>query len=171
MIKIITLTSIILATSACATKPIDIEFVSRTQDQMGSFYEARGFPKEMLDVIQQHCLITTGIHNISDDVVWLEMKNWQFTVDGEMIPIKSRKEWRAFWTKMGIAKNHQTTFHWTQIPDVLDYLPGEEEGGNISFPITQSPISVKASFATGRDKKGPVYHFEKHDLQCAYDPP
>ena len=51
MIKNITLLSIILAISACATKPIEIEFVARTQDQMSSFYEARGFPKEMLDVI------------------------------------------------------------------------------------------------------------------------
>ena len=170
MLKSFTLIAFAFTITACSTHPVEIEFVARTQNQMGSFYEARGFSKEMLGVIEQHCLITTRIRNVSDDIVWLEMKNWQFTVDEEIIPIKSRKEWRAFWTKMGIAKNHQTTFHWTQIPDVLDYLPGEEEGGNISFPITRSPISVKASFATGRDKKGPVYHFEKHDLQCAYDP-
>ena len=170
MIKNITLLFILLTISACATKPIEIKFVGRTQDQMASFYEARGFPDEMLKVIGQHCLITTGIRNISDDVVWLEMKNWQFSVNGKPVPIKSRKEWRAFWTEMGIPKNYQTTFHWTQIPDSLDYLPGEKEGGNISFPRTKLPISLKASFATGKDKKGPVYHFEKHNLKCAYDP-
>lgn len=163
--------SAILCCSACTKAPIEIEFVSRTQDQMSSFYEARGFPDEMLKVIEQHCLITTRIKNVSNDVVWLEMKNWEFTTDEKPIAIKSRKKWRDFWTAMDIPKNHQTTFHWTQIPDSLDYLPGEEEGGNISLPRTTRPISVKATFSTGKDKNGPVYHFEKHNLKCAYDDP
>jgi hypothetical protein len=172
MINKLFILAVILCSSACttATAPVEIEFVGRTQDQMASFYEARGFPDEMLKVIEQHCLFTTRITNVSDDVVWLEMENWEFTVDGKVIAVKSRKEWREFWTAMGIPKNHQTTFHWTQIPDSLDYLPGEEEGGNISFPRTNRPISVKASFSTGKDKKGPVYHFEKHSLECADAP-
>ena len=171
MIKNITLLSIVLAISACATKPIEIEFVARTQDQMGSFYEARGFPKEMLDVIKQHCLITTRIHNISDDVVWLEMKNWHFSVNGKPTFRKTRNEWRQFWTKMNIPLPKQSTFHWTQIPDVLDYLPGEQEGGNITLPRTDQPITIKASFATGKDKKGPIYKVKFTNVRCAEDKP
>lgn len=171
MIKSTLLIAVILAISACATKPLEIEFVGRTQDQMGSFYEARGFPKEMLGVIKQHCLITTRIHNISDDVVWLEMKNWHFSVDGKPTFRKSRDEWRVFWTQMDIPLSKQATFHWTQIPDVLDYLPGEEEGGNITLPRTNQPITIKASFATGKDKKGPVYNVEFNNLRCAEDKP
>ena len=171
MIKQTILLTIILLTSACATKPVEIRFVGRTQDQMASFYEARGFPKEMLDVIEQHCLITTGIHNISDDVVWLEMKNWHFSINGKTIIRKSRDEWKKFWTELGIPLAKQATFHWTQIPDVLDYLPDEKEGGNITLPRTDQPITIKASFATGRDKKGPVYNVVFNDIRCAENKP
>ena len=123
----------------------------------------------MLDVIKQHCLITTSIRNISDDVVWLEMKNWHFSVNGEPVQRKSRDQWKAFWTAMDIPPSKQATFHWTQIPDVLDYLPGEREGGNITLPRTDLPITIKASFATGRDKKGPAFNIEFNDIRCAYD--
>ena len=145
MIRAISLLSIVLVTSACVNKPINIEFVSRTQDQMGSFYEARGFSEDMLNIIEQHCLITTRIHNISSDVVWLEMKNWHFSVNGKTILRKTRDEWRQFWTQMNIPLDKQATFHWTQIPDVLDYLPGEKEGGNITLPRTNLPITIKAN--------------------------
>lgn len=160
-----------LALSGCSTAPIEIEFTARTPDQMGSFYEARGFPREMLDVIRQHCMITTGITNVSDDIVWLEMKNWQFSVDGQELKVKSRAQWKQFWSEMNIPLSNQATFHWTQIPDALDYLPGEREGGNITLPRTQRPITIRASFATGKDKKGPLYEVEFNDIYCAEDKP
>ena len=173
MIKKITLLTIILtiSTSVCATKPVEIKFVARTQDQMQSFYEARGFPEEMLNIIRQHCLITTIIHNVSDDIVWLEMKNWQFSIDGKPITRKSRADWKQFWTQMSIPLPNQATFHWTQIPDELDYLPGEREGGNITLPRTDQPITIRASFATGRDKQGPTYNVEFNDVRCAENKP
>ena len=157
--------------TACIAEPIEIEFVARTPDQMGSFYEARGFPVEMLDVIKKQCLITTRIHNTSDDVVWLEMKNWHFSVNCSTTSRKTRAQWKDFWSAMDIPLSKQATFHWTQIPDVLDYLPGEEEGGNITLPRTDQPITIKASFATGKDKKGPVFQVEYHNIYCADDKP
>ena len=94
------------------------------------------------------------------------MENWQFSVNGVPVIRRSRDDWKRLWTEMNIPLSKQTTFHWTQIPDVLDYLPGEREGGNITLPRTDQPITIKASFATGKDKKGPVYNVEFNDIYC-----
>jgi hypothetical protein len=60
-----------------------------------------------------------------------------------------------------------STFRWTLIPETLDYLPDEEEGGNIILPRVEGPITVKASFATGDDRQGPVVTIEYDKLYCA----
>ena len=169
MIKKFLLLVLIFTVIACTANPVEIKFVARTPDQMGSFYEARGFPIAMLKIIRQQCLITLGIHNTSNDIVWLEMKNWHFSINGEPIVRKTRQQWRDFWTRMDIPLSSQATFHWTQIPDVLDYLPDEEEGGNIVLPRTSKPITIIASFATGKEKNGPVYFVEFNNIRCAED--
>ena len=53
------------------TPELEMEFTPRTANQMGSFYEARGFPKVMLDTLKQQCFITVGITNKSDKKIWL----------------------------------------------------------------------------------------------------
>ena len=60
-----------------------------------------------------------------------------------------------------------STFLWTLIPEALDYLPDEEEGGNIILPRVKGSISVKARFATGDDKQGAALIIEYNELYCA----
>ena len=52
-------------------------------------------------------------------------------------------------------------------PEALDYLPDEEEGGNIILPRVDGPISVKASFETGNDRQGAPITIEYDRLYCA----
>ena len=68
------------------TPELEIEFTPRTANQMGSFYEARGFPKVMLDTLKQQCFITVGITNKSDKKIWLDLSDWEFSSKGK--PIK-----------------------------------------------------------------------------------
>lgn len=155
--------------SSFASAPVKIRFKARTPDQTSSFYEARGFPKEMINIIKQQCFITTGVHNTSNDVVWLEMENWQFNVDGNPVTRLTRAQWKQKWSAIGIPLSKQATFHWTQIPDVLDLLPDEKEGGNIILPRTNEPISITAKFLTGRDKQGKPYTVRFDNIYCAKD--
>lgn len=48
-----------------STSEMTLELTPRSPDQMGSFYEARGFPKPMLDVLKKQCYISVRIANIS----------------------------------------------------------------------------------------------------------
>jgi len=65
------------------TPELEIKFKSRTPNQMASFYEARGFPKAMRDILKQQCFITVGILNKSQTKIWLDLSSWQFSIAGK----------------------------------------------------------------------------------------
>ena len=151
------------------TPEMEIDFTPRSADQLGSFYEARGFPKEMRDVLRQQCFITVGISNTSDKKIWLELSSWRFTAEGKPLKREHRDYWKKRWQDMGIPLSNQSTFRWTLIPETLDYLPGEHEGGNIVLPFTDKPISITATFATGENKQGETITITTDKLFCAED--
>lgn len=174
MLKIIAL--MLVASNIQAAQPViittpemEVDFTPRTANQMGSFYEARGFPKEMRDVLKQQCFITVGIHNTSNKKIWLDMSNWKFTAGGKPIKREHRDYWKQRWQNMGMPLSKQSTFRWTLIPETLDYLPGEHEGGNILLPFSDKPIGITATFATGEDKKGKKIVITTDKLFCAED--
>lgn len=149
------------------TDDILIEFAPRTPNQMVSFYEARGFPHEMREKLKNQCFITIRIHNTSQEQIWLELANWAFSSEGKTITREHRDVWKKRWQEMGMPLRFQSTFRWTLLPEELDYLPGEIEGGNIILPMTATPITLKASFKTGSDKKGKVIDIHYDKLRCA----
>ena len=155
--------------TAISTEQIEIQFAPRTPNQLISFYEARGFPSEMIDILSRQCFITVRIHNKSKDKIWHDLANWQFSHNGKPLKREHRNYWLDKWQSMNMPQASISTFRWTLIPETLDYLPDEEEGGNIILPRVKGPITVRTSFATGDDKKGPVLNIEYDKLYCAED--
>ncbi len=151
------------------TAEMEIDFTPRTPNQMASFYEARGFPKEMRDVLKQQCFITVGILNTSNTKIWLDLSDWKFSVAGKALKREDRDYWKKRWQDMAMPLNKQSTFRWTLIPETLDYLPGEHEGGNIILPFTDKHVSVTATFATGENKQGKKITISTDKLFCAED--
>lgn len=151
------------------TPELAIDFTPRTPNQMSSFYEARGFPKEMLTILKQQCFITVGILNTSDTKIWLDLDNWHFSAEGQSIKRETREIWKKRWQEMAIPLNKQATFRWTLIPETLDYLPGEHEGGNIILPFTNKPLNVTATFTTGENKQDKIITISTDQLFCAED--
>ncbi|MCK5001939.1 MAG: hypothetical protein KAJ92_06085 [Gammaproteobacteria bacterium] len=148
---------------------MSIEFAPRKPEQMGSFYEARGFPREMREVLKQQCFITVKIHNNSQKKIWLDLANWQFSVNGKPLKREHRDVWKQHWQAMNVPLRFQSTFRWTLIPETLDYLPGEEEGGNLVLPFTKEKITLDAKFATGENRDGKPIHIHFEQLYCAED--
>ena len=162
------------ATGAASTQPtgisteeIDIQFMPRSPNQLMSFYEARGFPPEMIEPLSRECFITVRIHNKSKDIIWHDLANWRFSHNGKPLERKHRNYWLDQWHTMNMPLASISTFRWTLIPETLDYLPDEEEGGNIILPRVNGAISVKASFATGDDRQGEVMTIEYDRLYCS----
>ncbi len=151
------------------TPELKITFTPRTPNQMGSFYEARGFPGDMRDILKKQCFITISIANTSNKKIWLDLSNWKFTSGGKSLKREDRNYWKKRWQTMKMPLNKQSTFRWTLIPETLDYLPNEHEGGNIVLPFTNKPISLTATFATGENKQGKTITINTDKLFCAED--
>lgn len=136
---------------------------------ISAFYEARGFHKEMINILKQQCFITVYIKNKSNDFIWLDLSKWKFTHnDGEVTRL-DRNYWKNKWQLMNIPLAHQSTFRWTLIPEQLDFHPGEREGGNIILPRTGKSFNITASFPTRADKQGKPVSINFNNLECAPD--
>lgn len=176
-IPLLLLTGISVA-AAAAEKPtqpgfenaqLRMHLQARTPNQMAAFYEARGFPKQMVETLKGYCFITVGIRNKSADVLWLDQDNWHFVAAGGDIERMQRGRWKELWSSMGVPQAAQSTFRWTLLPEVLDFRPDEGEGGNVVLKRVDGPFSLVARFATGVDKQGAPVEVRIDGLQCAKD--
>ena len=148
---------------------INLELLPRSPEQISSFYEARGFPKEMLTVLRQQCFISVRLHNHRDELLWLELENWTFYNNDKPVHRQHRDEWIQFWKKMDMPMHNQATFRWTLLPEVLDFLPDEREGGNLILPQLTGKITLHATFATGENKQGKSIDIKYDKFSCAED--
>lgn len=147
-----------------------ITLASRTPQQMAAFYEARGFNIAMLDKIKQYCFITVFIQNKSNDIIWLNLNNWQFISDNHQLSRVDRHQLKKIWQSMNIPLAHQSTFRWTLLPEQLDFRANEREGGNIVLPWTNTTITVTARFDTLSNKSGKPIKIKLDNLQCQKNP-
>jgi len=154
---------------AFENEQIKLQLFPRTPNQMAGFYEAREFPKEMVDVLTDFCIMTAVIHNKTKDVFWLDLESWKFTSGSGELQRVHRNQWPSRWKKMNIPMASQSTFRWTLLPESLEFFPDEHEGGNVVLVSTKRVFSLQASFAVGKnkDKGGIVARID--NIRCAKD--
>lgn len=139
----------------------------RTPEQIRAFYTARGFPEAAIRELESKCLLTVGVQNGRNDIVWLEPSKWRFFAEhGKPVTRISRETWEARWAKLNIPLASRATFGWTQLPETRDLLPGETAGGNIVITPPAGSFGVEARFDTGRDRAGPPLTFKVNNLKC-----
>lgn len=149
---------------------LEVGLMPRPPQQIAAFYEARGFSQQMVETLKQQCFITVWVHNKSSHIIWLELPQWHFRNAQGVIERRDRYYWKSIWNKMQIPLAHQSTFRWTLLPEILDFQPGEREGGNIVLPRDNKPIQIQATFPTQRDKSGAPIALSFNNVQCANDP-
>ena len=148
-----------------------IVLMPHTPEQMAAFYEARGFPREAIDLIRQTCFVTVHIENKSRSTLWLEQKNLLTTSNGKPLARLGEKYWDGQWNKINLRMASRSTFGWTQLPLVRDLQPDEPAGGNIVFPGTTESFDLEARFYLGQDKRGGMLVTRFEDIQCPKDKP
>ena len=152
------------------SKDLVVNLTPRTPQQIAAFYQGRGFGKAMIDILRKQCFITVFIKNKSRDIIWLDLDHWEFTNANGVIERRNRDYWKARWRTMGIPLAHQSTFRWTLLPEQLNFLPDEREGGNITLPRDSQTITLRARFDTGQLRDGKPILITLDNLQCADNP-
>ncbi|WP_455210372.1 hypothetical protein [Kaarinaea lacus] len=138
----------------------------RTREQMKAFYEGRGFPKPAIAAISEACFMTVIIHNKTDNILWLELDNWQFSNAAADVKRLERVYWKHRWESLGVPMANRSTFGWTLLPERRDLQAGEGVGGNITMAFTDHPFQVTAKFFRGADKQVSPLSVQLHQLQC-----
>jgi hypothetical protein len=148
---------------------IKLQLFPRTPNQMAGFYEAREFPKEMVDVLTDFCIMTAVIHNKTKDVFWMDLDSWKFTSGSGGLQRVHRNQWPPRWKKINIPMASQSTFRWTLLPESLEFFPDEHEGGNVILVSTRKSFSLQASFAVGENKDMGSLVARINNIRCAKD--
>lgn len=161
----------IFADELFENEQLRLHVTSRSPQQIAAFYEARGFPKAMIERLRQVCFLTLGIRNKSAGIIWHDMKDWHFSVNGQPVQRFDRDYWKQQWQQMDIPMASQSTFRWTLLPEQLDFRPQETEGGNITLPRMPGAYDIQARFRTGDDGQGPPIEATLRYLRCAEDRP
>lgn len=143
-----------------------LRLAPRTPDQMAAFYYGRGFPQNMIDEIKKFCMITVGLSNHSQDVIWMDLAEMNFFAKGEPVERFHRKILLAKWQSMSIPLRFQSTFRWTLLPESLDYRPDEREGGNIVLPRTGERYRLVADLYLGKQRDQGRIQVELENLIC-----
>jgi len=151
-----------------SNKDFTLRLAPRTPNQITAFYEARGFPRAAVDVLRNTCFITVGLRNNSDTIVWLDLGNWRFTTPKGPLNRIMHADWSARWQKLGLAQRFQSTFRWTLAPEQLDFHPHEREGGNLTLPQTDQPITISGEIYVGKQKNR-LYQVNFNGIYCARD--
>ena len=137
----------------------------RTTAQMAGFFEARGFPKVMINELSQYCFFTVGVKNKTTGELQLDLSAWEFKAAQNPVKRLPRSVWPPMWKELNIPMASQSTFRWTLLPERLNFYAQEGEGGNIILQKTEQAFSLKARFEAGKDKQ--VVEAVIDDIQCA----
>ncbi|MEN8204529.1 MAG: hypothetical protein ABFS24_00840 [Pseudomonadota bacterium] len=140
--------------------------IPHTPEQMAAFYEARGFPKESLELISKVCFITVHIENKSQRVIWLETANWHFSSNNLALQRLGKDHWDTRWDEINLPLANRATFDWTQLPVQRDLQPDEPVGGNIVLKGNIRKFNLEAHFLTGRDKRGGMLEVRFQGIEC-----
>lgn len=141
----------------------------QTPEQMAAFYEGRGFSKAARDLIRQTCYVTAIFRNKSQQVIWLDLKDWRFFSDGREVKRLDRDYWSAQWNSINLEQASRSTFGWTLLPEVRDIQPNESVGGNLVLPSLYTPFTLKAYFALGQNRRGTGVKVQFNNIKCAKD--
>lgn len=146
-----------------------MRILPRSPNQIAAFYEARGFPQFAIDELRQVCFITTGVGNKSEKQLFHDLSQWEFSDKNGPAKRMLRQDWKERWQQLGLEKRFQSTFRWTLMPEKLDFYPQEGEGGNLIFPRTGNPITIKARLRLGKGSQARIYEVTFKDIRCAED--
>lgn len=146
---------------------LDVRLIARSQDQMAAFYEARGFPRNAVNQLNQFCFFTVGITNKSNGIIHHNLDKWSFSSNDISLKRVQRNTLKTYWLNSGLEKRLVSTFRWTLLPETLDFRPQESEGGNIVISRSQQSFNIHAVFNKNDNNKSKIIKININNILCA----
>lgn len=125
-----------LATWQTETQGIQVRLTQITPDQARAFYQARGFSSEAAERYTSECVFMTVVRNIGDSPVEHRLADWRYLSAGQPPrAIRSKDEWEAIWSQLGVAEAARIAFAWAQFPTEQRFAPGDWNQGMTTYSV------------------------------------
>jgi len=115
----------------------ELKLVQRLPDQTRSFFEGRGFSKNITNNIANSCVFQTIGRNNSKDkqqTIHVSLKKWFIKIDQQRLPIKLKETWDKQWNDEQVNSASRLAFRWATFPTEQSFEPnGDYNWGMISF--------------------------------------
>jgi hypothetical protein len=146
-------------------KLVRIEVRLQGPENMGAFYEARGFTRAAIELVAAKCFVTVSILNKAYPVLWLEPARWSIVTKDKTIKRYPIDFWQQQFDSVALPDAKRAAFRWTQIPEQRDLRPDEPVGGNISLPPLTEKFTLALEFDIGADRSERL-QMQFPDLYC-----
>ncbi len=125
-----------LTTWQTETQGIQVRLTQITPDQARAFYQARGFSAEAAERYASECVFMTVVRNIGDGPVEHRLADWHYLSAGQAPrTIRSKDEWEAIWSGLGVAEAARIAFTWAQFPTEQSFAPGDWNQGMTTYSV------------------------------------
>ncbi|MFO7543229.1 MAG: hypothetical protein R6W97_10575 [Thiobacillus sp.] len=123
-----------LATWQVETRGIQLRLTQISPNQVRGFYQARGFPAAAANEYARECIFMTVVRNVGDMPLEHRLSDWHYVVAGHAPQaIRSKAEWDARWTRLGVTEGARIAFTWAQFPTEQTFAPGDWNQGMTAF--------------------------------------
>ena len=116
---------------------LELKLIQRLPDQTRSFFEARGFPRDITDNIAKSCVFQTIARNTSKEnnqVIHISLKTWLIKINNHSQTVKFKENWDSEWNTGQVTPASRLAFRWATFPTEQSYQPsGDYNWGMISF--------------------------------------
>jgi hypothetical protein len=125
-----------LVTWQTGTQGIQVRLTQISPDQARAFYQARGFSAEAAERYASECVFMTVVRNIGDSPVEHRLADWRYLSAGQPPrSIRSKDEWEAIWSGLGVAEAARIAFSWAQFPTEQSFAPGDWNQGMTTYSV------------------------------------
>ncbi len=152
------------------TKTTSIRFVQRLPDQSRAYFSGRGFNKEDVALIAQHCIFQTVFKNTSStsnqQVIKYDLNDWEIQFNGKQVKLKTREDWQDIWKTRNSGQAQVIAFNWSLLPTIQEYKPSDFNWGMTTYPL---PHGAEFNLKIKWKENGVTQHAVVKDMQCAKD--
>jgi hypothetical protein len=120
--------------------------IQRLPDQTRGFFLARGFDRESVDILANHCVFQSIVKNTAEksasSMIEVNLTQWRMRQpDDSWTKIVLTSEWLQRWQQRGLAKSSQIAFKWSFFPTFQQF-----RGGDYNWGMTSYGLEPGASF-------------------------
>jgi hypothetical protein len=158
-----------LTTWQTENQGIQVRLTQITPDQARAFYQARGFSREAAEHYASECVFMTVVRNIGDRPVDHRLADWRYLSAAQPPrPIRSKDEWEALWSQLGVAEAARIAFAWAQFPTEQRFAPGDWNQGMTTYSVPRGgPLDLHFVWHVG----GTTLSGKLEQVRCADENP